>query len=531
MLYSPWRRMAHERQMSGDGTRVPPISIASPRLRRAGSPRAGRPPVADRAFRWGALIHLVGAAIVLTGAAMIPTAAVALLYGERRVAVVFLLAASITLLAGLACWRRYEESQSLSVVRAFGAVGIAWFAMAAFGSLPFMMTGEIPRLPDAVFESASGFTATGSSVVLDVSSLSHGILFWRSLTQWIGGMGVVVLAVALLPLLGVGAVQLARAEAPGPTPERLTPRFQNTAKRLWIIYAGLTVTQIILLQFGDMSLFESVTHTFATISGGGFGTRPESMGAFSAYSQWIVVVFMVAGGTSFALHHRAMRNPLEYVRDAEFRLYAFTLAAFSVAAAVGIWGGPLEETVRNAAFSVVSIMTTTGFATTDFGSWRPVLQLMILGLMFVGAMAGSTSGSLKVFRIEALWNAGAARLRNHLHPAGVFVVRSAGQPLGEETIRSIRVLGTLYLFCFMTGTVLLGFIVSGAGSGLSVVSIASAVAASLGNIGPGLDMLGPTHTFAEVPDLGKWLLSLLMIVGRLEILPVLLLLTREFWRR
>ena len=508
------------------------MSISSARLG-VTDPVEGRrsPGSGEFAGRWGGLLRLVGVAIALTGAAMLPTAAVSLFYGEWRVALLFGLASLVTLSCGFTIWGLFRKSEGLSVVRAFGAVGIAWFAMAAFGSLPFLLTGEIPGVTDAFFESASGFTATGSSVAVNLSTLSHGILFWRSLTQWIGGMGVVVLAVALLPLLGVGAVQLARAESPGPTPERLTPRFQNTAKRLWIIYAGFTLIQIVLLQFGDMDLFESATHTFATISGGGFGTQADSMGAFSAYSQWIVIVFMIAGGTSFALHHRGIRNPIEYVRNAEFRLYIFTLGAFSIAAAIGTFGDSVEATFRHAAFTVTSILTTTGFATTDFGAWRPVLQLMILGLMFVGAMAGSTSGALKVFRIEALWNAGVARARNYIHPAGVFIVRSGGHPLGEDVIRSIRVLATLYLFCFMTGTLLLGFIVSVAGSGLSVVSVASAVAASLGNIGPGLEMLGPTHTFAEVPDMGKWLLATLMIVGRLELLPVLLLLTREFWRR
>lgn len=532
MLLSLWRTAAHDSGLSGSTSEVPSMPVQSLRLTSAAGTNDFRNSAGGGfATRWGGLLQLVGAAIILTGAAMVPAAIVSTAYGERRVAVVLIVAALVTQSTGFVLWRRFREAQPLSVVKAFGAVGFAWFAMATFGAIPFMMTGEVPGLTDAFFESASGFTATGSSVVADLPSLSHGILFWRALTQWIGGMGVVVLAIALLPLLGVGAVQLARAEAPGPTPERLTPRFQNTAKRLWVIYVGFTVIQIVLLQFGDMDLFESATHSFATISGGGFGTRPDSMGAFSAYSQWVVIVFMIAGGTSFALHHRAIRNPLAYLRNAEFRLYVFTFAAFSAAAAVGTWGGSAEATIRNAAFTTSSILTTTGFASTDFGLWRPVLQLMVLGLMFVGAMAGSTSGSLKVFRIEALWNAVAARLRSYLHPSGVFIVRSGGEPLADEAVRSIRVLATLYLFCFMTGTLLLGFIVSLAGSGLSVVSITSAVAASLGNIGPGLDMLGPADTFAEVPAMGKWLLATLMIVGRLEVLPVLLLLTREFWKR
>ena len=280
-----------------------------------------------------------------------------------------------------------------------------------------------------------------------------------------------------------------------------------------------------------MSLFEAFAHSFTTISGGGFGTSADSMGAFSAYSQWIVIVFMVVGGTSFALHYRAIRNPLRYVRNAEFRLYIVVLLLFSAAAAVGTWGNSIHTTIRNAIFTVTSVLTTTGFATADFGAWRPVLQMTILGLMFVGAMAGSTSGSVKVFRLEILWNASRAHLRRFAHPRGVFVTRAGGVPVSDEVARSVRVFAVLYIFAFMTGTVLLGVIASVAGHDMDVVSAASAVAASLGNVGPGLEGVGPTHNFGAIPDLGKWLLAALMIIGRLEIFPIMLIFTREFWRR
>ncbi len=456
---------------------------------------------------------------------------VACLYGEWRDAAMLGLAALVTLAAGLVMWWLFRRSTDLSVTQAFGGVGLTWFTMAAAGMLPFLFTSSIPSPTDAFFESASGFTATGSSVVNDPAMLGHGVLFWRAMTHWLGGMGVIVLAVAVLPIIGVGAANLAKAEAPGPIPERVTPRFRETAKRLWIIYVALTGLQIVLLAAGEMDLFDSFAHSFATISGGGFSTRAESMGAFSSYSQWVAIVFMVAGGTSFALHYRGLRRPSQYLRNPEFRLYMLVLLASSAAIALATRGGSISGTVRDAVFTATSILTTTGFVTADFGAWLPAVQLIILGLMFVGAMAGSTSGSIKVFRLAALSSVMRAHLRKLLHPRGVFVPRSGGVPLGDEVVRSVLVFTVLYLFAFMTGTVLLGLIATAGGLDMGIVSSASAVAASLGNIGPGLEAVGPTQNFSAVPGLGKWLLSGLMILGRLEILPILLIFTREFWRR
>jgi len=475
-------------------------------------------------------VNLIGAIVAITGAAMLAPMSIAAIYGEWSDAWMMLLTSLTTMALGLIGRRTFRHSEDVSMVQAFGAVGLAWFVMAAFGALPYLVTGSLPTVTDAFFESASGFTATGSSVAVDLTSLSHGILFWRALTQWLGGMGVIVLAVTLLPLIGVGAVQLATAEAPGPIPERLTPRFKETARRIWLVYAAFTVIQVVLLTVGEMNLFEAATHSLTTISGGGFGTRADSIGAFSAYSQWIVIVFMVIGGTSFALHYRGLRNPIQYLQNTEFRLYMSILALFSAAVVIGTWGSSAHTTIRDAVFTVSSILTTTGFATADFGEWQPALQLVILGLMFVGAMAGSTSGSVKVFRLEVLLSDSRAYLHRLLHPRGIFAIRSGRSPVTDDLARSVRVFAMLYLFAFMTGTVLLGMIGSLAGMRIDIVSSASAVAASLGNVGPGLEMVGPTHSFSTIPGLGKWLLSTLMIVGRLEVLPVMLLFTREFWR-
>lgn len=481
--------------------------------------------------RWGAPLRIVGAVGVITGGFMLIPAMVAAVYKETAAMEAMLLSAAIATALGGSVWWRLRNHRNLSTVQAFGAVGLSWFAMAAFGALPYLLTGSIPSVTDAVFESASGFTATGSSVVPDPATLSHGILFWRALTHWIGGMGVIVLAVALLPLLGVGAVRLARAESPGPDPERVTPRFRETAKRLWMLYAGFTVAQVILLAVGDMNLFDAIAHSLATISGGGFSTSAESMGGYSAYSQWVVIIFMIAGGTSFALHYRGLRRPGSYVRNSEFRLFISILLLVATAVALGNWSATSSLRIRDAVFTVTSVITTTGFATADFGVWLPTLQAILLGLMFIGAMAGSTSGSVKVFRIDILWSSGRARVRQVLHPRGVFVTRAGGKPISNEVARSIKVFAVLYLLIFMTGTALLGAISAVVRAEMDVISTASAVAASLGNIGPGLASVGPTHTFAGIPTLGKWLLSVIMIIGRLEILPVLLLASPEFWQK
>ncbi|MEE8128964.1 MAG: TrkH family potassium uptake protein, partial [Vicinamibacterales bacterium] len=344
-------------------------------------------------------------------------------------------------------------------------------------------------------------------------------------------MGIIVLSIAILPLLGVGGVQLARAESPGPSPDRLTPRFRETAKRLWYVYLGLTSAEVVLLWLGDMTLFEAVAHSLTTMSTGGFSTEAGSAGAFSAYTQWVMLGFMFVAGASFALHFRSLSRPVEYLRNAEFRLYGTILVAASVVMVIGTWGGDVVGTIRNAAFTAVSITTTTGYATVDFGQWASALQIIIVGLMFIGGMAGSTAGSVKTYRIAVLYRASRADLRRIIHPHGVFVTRFGKHEVSDKVVESVQSFFLLYMFLFMTGTVLLGIIESGLGTGLDLVSSASAVASSLGNIGPGLGEVGPTQTYADIHDLSKWLLSGLMIVGRLEVFPVVLLLTRELWRR
>jgi trk system potassium uptake protein len=480
------------------------------------------------------LSYVLGATTVAVGVAMVPAGGVSLLYREWDDAAGILAAAIVTILAGLVGWRVVGRPGALTAKEGFVVVGLTWFVISGFAALPYLLTGSMPSVTDAVFESVSGFTTTGASILPQPSTLPRGVLFWRSLTQWLGGMGIIVLSIAILPLLGVGGVQLARAESPGPAPDRLTPRFQETAKRLWLVYAAITLLQVVLLSVGDMDLFQAVNHAFTTMSTGGFGTEDTSIAGFSTYTQWVITAFMFVAGTSFALHYRALRAPGEYPRSTEFRLYAFIALGAIVVTTGGLLGPGVSfgDALRDGAFTSISILTTTGYATADFGTWRPALQILVFGLMFMGGMAGSTAGSVKTYRVGVLAKAALADLRRIVHPRGVFVTRFGKTPVRDPIVESIQSFFLFYVFIFLAGTFLLGFIDANLTEQLDLVTAASAVASSIGNIGPGLgDVVGPTGTYASLPGPGKWLLASLMIVGRLEVFPVLLLFTRDLWRR
>ena len=480
---------------------------------------------------WRRLAHVIGAVVTAAGMAMALPVVVALIYQEGEVAWKIGVAAIVTTGIGLTAWRFLERPGPLATREGYAIVGLSWFALALFGTLPYLLTGEISSFTNAFFETTAGFTTTGSSIAPDPSTFSHGILFWRALTQWLGGMGIIILSIAILPLLGIGGVELARAEAPGVSPDRLTPRFRETAKRLWALYAMFTALEALLLWLGDMTLFEAIVHSFTTLSTGGFGTDAQSLGAFSPYAQWVVIVFMIVAGSSFALHFRGLARPREYVRNAEFKLYLSIVAAGTVVAVIGIWGTGVQDAIRNGLFTVVSLVTTTGYATVNFGLWPTALLILVLGLMFVGGMTGSTGGAVKPYRLGVLYQASRNDLRRVTHPRGMFPVRFGSELIPDKIVESVQSFFLLYMFIFMTGTALFGIVVGISNSSFDVLSSASAVASALGNIGPGLAEVGPTSNYLAVPDAGKWLLAFLMIVGRLEIFPVILLFSRELWRR
>jgi trk system potassium uptake protein TrkH len=467
--------------------------------------------------------------VATVGAAMGASAIVAIL-NEGPDTVPLIASAAIAVAVGIAAYRLTPRPNALTIRESYLIVSAAWLGAAVFGALPYWLGGVATPL-DAFFESISGFTTTGASIFPDPESLPRGILFWRDLSQWLGGMGIIVLVVAVLPFLGVGGMQLFRAEVPGPTPERLQPRIRQTASILWRVYVGLTAAQVLLYLLGGMSLFDALTHAFGTMPTGGFSPRTASVGAYdSPFLQYVTVLFMYLAGVNFSLHYRALSGrPRSLLEDEEWRFYSLVLAAALVivlgAHLVDGTYDSMEVAFRASLFQVVSIGTTTGFATADYVTWPAITQGVLLFLMFVGGMAGSTGGGMKTLRLWAALKQGIVELRKHLHPRGVIVTRVGGSVVHEGIMLNILAFMLLFVASFVVGALLL------AALGVDLVTAAGASAAAIGNIGPGLAAVGPAGNYSWVPGLGKLILSLLMLLGRLEIYTVLVLFHPEFWRR
>jgi trk system potassium uptake protein TrkH len=355
------------------------------------------------------------------------------------------------------------------------------------------------------------------------------MLMWRAITQWVGGMGIIVLSIAVLPMLGAGGVELARAEAPGPEPDRLTPRFRDTAKRLWWIYVGLTVIEAILLSVGEMSLFQGVAHSLTTMPSGGFGTEPDSLASFSSYTHWVVIAFMAITGASFTLHFRALTRPKAYVESKEFLGYIGIVAAGALIIALGTWSLPAAtgRTIRDAIFSSLALVTTTGFTTANWAAWAPGVLMVLMVLMFLGGMAGSTAGGMKTYRLGVLYKTIGSSLKRIIYPSIVSVQRFGGKAVEPRLVHGVVAFFILYVGIFCVGATLLAFFEPT----LDLVTVASAAASAVGNIGPALGEVGPASNYALLGADSKWLLSFMMVVGRLEIFPVVILLTRRWWRR
>jgi len=473
--------------------------------------------------------NVVGLLLVFVGIAMLLPAGVGFAFGDGD-GPALLLSAFITVGAGLGAHRLTRFEGELNLREGYGIVTFAWTAIALFGALPYLLTGSIQGLVPAVFESMSGFTTTGASVVTDIEALPHGVLFWRSFTQWLGGMGIIVLAIAILPFLGVGGMQLFRAEVPGPTPERLRPRVTQTAKLLWAVYFGLTVAQAGLYLLGGMDGFDAITHAFTTLSTGGFSTRNASMAAFdSAYVQWVTIVFMYLAGMNFALHFRAASGRFEYLKDVEWRFFSLIVLVVGLGVSgINLLAGTsagLESTLRAGFFQVVSIVTSTGFVSADYALWVPASQVLIFVLFFVGGMAGSTAGGVKAIRVLLILKQTWMELRKHLHPRAVLLARVGRHVVKEDVLANVIGFFVLYLLLTMVGTMALAFL------GLDLLSAIGASLATVGNVGPGFGAVGPVENYGGLGSPALALLTFLMLVGRLEIYTVLLLLMPETWRR
>ncbi|HEX9885224.1 MAG TPA: TrkH family potassium uptake protein [Longimicrobiales bacterium] len=477
--------------------------------------------------------NIVGLLQVFIALAMVVTGVVALMYGDGDALPIFA-SAVVTFAAGVTTYRLTRLESDLTHREGYAIVTFAWAGTAVFGALPYLFAGVTASPAAALFESMSGFTTTGATIFTDIEALPHGILFWRSFTHWLGGMGIIVLAIAVLPFLGVGGMQLFQAEVPGPTPERLRPRITQTAKLLWLVYLGLTVAQSGLYLLGGMSLFDSVTHTFSTLATGGFSTKNASMAGFeSPYIHWVTIAFMYLAGVNFSLHFRAVTGRLEYFRDHEWRFYtgvvlgsAVLVAAINLASGSYLLNGPgLEAAARDALFQATSLTTTTGFVTADYELWLPSSQCILFALMFVGGMAGSTGGSMKAVRVLLLLKHTAIQLRKHLHPRAIVLARVGRRVVSEDVMANIVGFVILYFLLLLAGAVAMSFL------GMDLVTAFSASVATVGNVGPGLGDVGPTDNYGWMSAPAMVILSFLMLVGRLEIYTVLLLLHPETWKR
>jgi len=421
------------------------------------------------------------------------------------------------------------ENRRLRARDGYLAVGLAWALASLLGSIPYGIAGVLTPV-DAIFESVAGFTTTGSSVMTDIESAPRALLLWRAMTQWLGGMGIIVFAIALMPLLGVGGMQLFKAEMAGPVANKITPRVAETARRLWLIYLGLTASEALLLTLAGMGPFDAVCHALTTLSTGGFSTRNASIAAFgSPLIEWIVIVFMIAGGMNFVLHYQWLTGQArEVARDGEFRYFLLILAGGTSLIAFALW--PVETgqegTIRRALFQLVSIITTTGYATADFETWPGLALLVLLQAMVLGAMAGSTSGGLKSLRTLIGLRALASVFVRQLHPHALSQpTRYAGKRVPDDVLAGIWAFITAY---FLIAAVAAGIV---AASGYDLVTSIAAAATTLGNVGPGLGQIGPTETFAHFPGHVKLVLSAAMLAGRLEIFTILIVFHPVFWRR
>lgn len=409
-------------------------------------------------------------------------------------------------------------------------VTLAWVLSTALGALPFTLSGSIPSYPAAYFETMSGFTTTGASVLSNIEALAKSVLLWRATTHWLGGMGIVVLTVAIFPLLGLTGKTLMEAEAPGPSVDKFTPRLSQTAKILWLIYIGMTVIEIVLLLFGGMSLFDSVAHTFATMATGGFSTRNINVAAFdSGYIDFIITLFMMLAGMNFALFWRILQGDIRNaLKDTEFRAYwAIFLTATAIMVFDLVRSGTypsIGTAIRFASFQASSILTTTGFATADYLLWPNLSQVMLFVLMFIGGCAGSTGGGVKVSRLVTLLKMGLSEMRYLLNPRGVYGVFVGGQYLRKNVVYDIAAMVFLYFVTAFVSTIVM------ATGGYDIITSLTATMACLGNIGPGFSLVGPMYNYSFLPDYLLWWLSFAMLLGRLEVYTVLVLFTKAFWR-
>ncbi len=436
-----------------------------------------------------------------------------------------------TIGTGLLLWvlTKAKDKPNVRKREGFLIVTMGWMVMSFSGTLPYVMSGSVINFTDAFFESMSGYTTTGATVIRDLNLIPRDILLWRSLTQWMGGMGIIVLAVAILPVLGIGGMQLFMAESSGINYDKVQPRIRETAKRLYAVYVGLTLSQIILLRLAGMNWFDSLNHALTTMATGGFSPYNDSAASFSPLVQYIIIVFMFLAGTNFTLLYFGLNGQVrKLLANEEFRFYAGTVLVLTIGittAVAQVSGNGFEKSFRDSLFQIVSVITTTGFVSADYTAWTPFITMLFFLMLFFGASAGSTSGGVKIIRHVVLVKNSILELKRQLHPSAVIPVRLNKKAIDPSITYSVMAFIMMYLTIFAIGSTIMAIL------GVDFETSLGAVATSLANVGPGIGNVGPVNNFADIPSAGKWLLGILMLIGRLELFTVLVLFTPYFWRR
>ena len=479
-------------------------------------------------MNYSMIFFIIGWVFIIEAALMAPSALVAVLYSERSIWA-FAAAIGLCLLLGVPLVRKQPANKVFYAKEGCVTVALSWIVMSLMGALPFVFSGVIPSIVDAMFETVSGFTTTGASILKDVEVLPRCMLFWRSFTHWIGGMGVLVFLLCLLPMSGGGySMNLMKAESPGPSVSKLVPKVRSTAKLLYGLYVALSLLELALLLLGSMPLFDALCTTFGTAGTGGFGLKNSSIGEYSAYIQSIVTIFMILFGINFNVYFLLyMRKPKEALRCEEAGWYLAIIAVSTLIITVFIRNSfpDLVTAFRHAAFQVGSIITTTGFSTVDFNVWPAVPRAILVLLMFIGACAGSTGGGIKVSRIVLLFRTMTREIGQIIHPHMVKKLKFEGRVVGQEVLRSVNAFMVAYVLIFAVSTLFVCL------DGFDLVTSFTAVAATLNNIGPGLEMVGPIGNFSCFSDLSKIVLIFDMLAGRLEIFPLLVLFFRDPWKK
>lgn len=472
--------------------------------------------------------YIIGCLLQFESAFLIFPALVGIIYREYKAALAYFFISLLCFGIGSLLRRKRPTHSELYVCEGFASVALGWFILSIFGALPFVITGDIPHYVDALFETISGFTTTGASILTNVEALSHAGLFWRSFTHWIGGMGVFVLIMAILPMMGGATMNLMRAESPGPSVSKLVPKVKDTAKILYLLYIGITLAEIVILVLCGMPLFDSLTTTFGTVGTGGFGIRNDSLAGYSPLIQNVVTTFMILSGINYSFYFFLMlRQFKEAFSIEEVRWYLFIIAG-----SVGIitWNiasmyDSVSEALRHAFFQVGSIITTTGFATTDFDTWPQLSKTILVILMFIGACAGSTGGGIKVSRILILLKALKKELLMMIHPRMVKKIRMDGHVIPHETMRSTNVFISVYFVILFASVLLISI------DEFDFTTNVTSVIATLNNIGPGLELVGPTQNFSIFSSFSKCILMFDMLAGRLELFPMLIIMVPACWKK